>query len=113
MCNTVHPSVPRGEVSLDVRSASDTACTTSRSSTHSGSNGWPRSNDPNPGRHSLETKDLTEALDAARQLDLVKAVELHLADPAVLADSPDVRLRLGEGIQLYRDNILSGRRPPR
>ena len=64
-----------------------------------------RTNKPSPGRHSLGTKDHTEALDALRQLDLVQAVELHLADPTVLDDSLDVRLSLADGIQLYRDHV--------
>jgi len=68
-----------------------------------------RTNTPDPGRHSLGTKDPTEALDAVRQLDLVKAVELHLADPAILADSDDSRLVLEEGIRLYKEHV--GRSP--
>ena len=45
-----------------------------------------RANDPDPGRHSLGTKDRDEALEAVRQLDLVQAVELGKADPKELGD---------------------------
>lgn len=68
-----------------------------------------RTNDLDPGRHSLGTKDLTEALEAVRQLDLVKAVDLHLADPAVLEDSTENRLAMAEGIRLYMEHV--GRSP--
>src|SRR5512139_3395910 len=64
-----------------------------------------RANAPDLGRHSLGTKNLTAAVDAARQLDLVKAVELHRADPAELEDSTDKRLSIEEGIRLYREHI--------
>ena len=40
-----------------------------------------RGNDPDPGRHSLGTKEHAEALDAIRQLDLVRAVDLGIGRP--------------------------------
>ena len=64
-----------------------------------------RANDPSSGRHSLGTKDLTAALDAVRQLDLVQAVELHLAEPGILDTVVDTRLPLADGIQYYRDYV--------
>lgn len=64
-----------------------------------------RANESSPGRHSLGTKDLTAALAAIRQLDLVQAVELRLADPALLDMIVDQRLALADGIQYYRDHV--------
>ena len=68
-----------------------------------------RGNDPCPGRHSLGTKDRSDALDAVRKLDLVQAVERHLADPAILDNIVDNRLALADGVQIYRDHV--GRSP--
>lgn len=64
-----------------------------------------RANDPSPGRHSLETKDRDEALDAVRQLDLLKAVELGKADPKELETALDTRLPLAEGISMYKEHV--------
>lgn len=64
-----------------------------------------RGNDPDPGRHSLGTKDRDEALEAVRQLDLVKAVELGKADPKELETELDTRLPLTEGIRLYKEYV--------
>jgi integrase len=64
-----------------------------------------RGNDPNPGRHSLGTKDHDEALEAVRQLDLVKAVERGKAAPKELETELDTRLPLAEGIRLYKEHV--------
>ncbi len=64
-----------------------------------------RGNDPNPGRHSLGTKDRGEALEAVRQLDLVKAVELGKADPKELETELDTKLALAEGIRIYKEYV--------
>ena len=66
-------------------------------------------NNRSPGRHSLGTKDRSEALEAVRQLDLVKAVEMGLADPKELEESVDNRLPLEKGISIYREHV--GRSP--
>ena len=68
-----------------------------------------RANSPCPGRHSLEKKNIAEALENLRQLDLVKAVEMGLADAKELVDSSDNRLSLADGIRLYREHV--GRSP--
>jgi hypothetical protein len=56
-----------------------------------------RTNHPGAGRHSLGTRDYNEALDALKQLDLVKAVELGLADRTLLAAAQPGQLSLDEG----------------
>jgi integrase len=75
-----------------------------------------RSNSPNAGRHSLGTRDYDEALEALKQLDLVKAVELGLADRTALADARPGQLSLDEGRRLYlehvqRPRVVGGARP--
>src|SRR5687768_5498457 len=74
-----------------------------------------RSNRPSPGRHSLGTREREEALSALKQLDLVKAVELGLADHSALAAPPEL-LALAEGRRLYtahvtRPRVVGGARP--
>jgi integrase len=74
-----------------------------------------RSNKIDAGRHSLGTKDRKEALEALKKLDLVRAVELGLADRAVLKTSPTL-LSLEEGRRLYlahvgRPALVGGARP--
>lgn len=74
-----------------------------------------RSNKVDAGRHSLGTKDHKEALDALKQLDLVRAVALGLADRAVLKTAPAL-LSLEEGRRLYvahvgRPALVGGARP--
>ena len=64
-----------------------------------------RGNDPNPERHSLGTKDHGEALEAVRQLDLVKAIELGKADPKELETELDTRLALAKGIRIYKEHV--------
>jgi hypothetical protein len=56
------------------------------------------------------------AMDAVRQLDSVKAVELGKADPKTLETESDMRLSLTEGIRLYkayaaRSPVTGGTRP--
>ncbi len=75
-----------------------------------------RSNRPPAGRHSLGTKDYTEALAALQQLDRVQAVRLGLADRAALAAAPPEPLSLAEGRRLYlqhvnRPRVVGGARP--
>ena len=75
-----------------------------------------RSNKPSPGRHSLETKNHQEALDAVKLLDLVKAVELGLADRQILNQHEGELLPLEVGVQLYlahvkRPRVTRGTRP--
>ncbi len=75
-----------------------------------------RSNKPSAGRHSLATRDHAEALTALKQLDLVRAVELGLADKALLAPSSAELLSLAEGRPLYlqhvnRPRVVGGARP--
>lgn len=75
-----------------------------------------RSNKTNLGRHSLGTRDRQEALQLLTRLDAVKAVELGLAEPAVLETSPADRLSLEEGRRLYlqhvaRPAVLGGATP--
>src|SRR5262245_30571788 len=74
-----------------------------------------RSNKFDAGRHSLGTKDYKEALEALKQLDLVRTVELGLADRAALKTSPSL-LSLEEGRRLYlahvgRPALVGGARP--
>jgi hypothetical protein len=74
-----------------------------------------RSNKIDAGRHSLGTKDYKEALEALKQLDLVRAVELGLADRAALKTAQPL-LSLEEGRRLYlahvgRPALVGGARP--
>ncbi len=68
-----------------------------------------RANNRSPGRHSLGTKEGNEALEAVRQLDLVKAVEMGLADAKELDNVVNNSLSLEEGIRLYREHIARSR----
>jgi integrase len=75
-----------------------------------------RSNRPGAGRHSLGTRDHDQALEALKQLDLVKAVELGRADRAALAAAQPGQLSLAEGRRLYlehvrRPRVVGGARP--
>jgi integrase len=75
-----------------------------------------RSNRPGVGRHSLDTKVYNEALEALKQLDLVKAVEFGLADRAALVTPQSSQLSLPEGRRLYlehvqRPRVVGGARP--
>jgi hypothetical protein len=64
-----------------------------------------RSNRLNAGRHSLGTKGYNEALEALEQLDLVKAVQLGLADRAALAAARPDQLSLAEARRLYQEHV--------
>jgi len=68
-----------------------------------------RSNDVDLGRHSLDTKDRAAALEALKQLDLVKAVETGRADKALLEQDPLTLLKLEEGRKQYLAHV--GRAP--
>src|SRR3954452_9628568 len=69
-----------------------------------------RANHPHDlGRHSLATRDRQEALDLLTRLDLRKAVEFRLADPALLTDKTDNLLALEQGRALYLTHV---ERPP-
>ena len=75
-----------------------------------------RSNRPTAGRHSLGTRDRAEALEALKQLDLVRAVEMGLAERSLLAPPPPQQLTLPEGSRLYLDHVnrprvVGGARP--
>ena len=60
-----------------------------------------RSNIHDLGRHSLGTRDRTEAFDQIPRLDLTKAVEFGMADPSVLKADSDDLLPLEEGRKRY------------
>ncbi len=64
-----------------------------------------RSNRPAAGRHSLNTKSRAEALEAVKQLDLVRAVALGLADQSLLAPAVPDQLDLAEGRRLYLQHV--------
>jgi integrase len=61
-----------------------------------------RSNRPAAGRHSLGTRGRSEALGAVRRLDVVRAVDLGLADRSELAPGQPAALTLEAGWDLYR-----------
>ncbi len=64
-----------------------------------------RSNRVNAGRHSLGTRDQGQALENLKQLDRVRAVELGLADPAILNAADPESLDLGKGEDLYMASV--------
>jgi integrase len=69
-----------------------------------------RANHPNDlGRHSLGTRDRQQAMERLARLDLIKGVELGLADRSLLDAVPDAFLSLDEGRRLYLEHV---RRPP-
>ena len=75
-----------------------------------------RSNSRDAGRHSLGTKNHSQALEFLKTLDLVRAVELGLADRTALTAQAQGPLALGEGRRLYmnhaqRPRIVGGARP--
>jgi integrase len=75
-----------------------------------------RSNAINAGRHSLGTKNRSQALELLKTLDLVRAVELGLADRSALTAPPPAPLDLADGRRLYMDHvqrprIVGGARP--
>ena len=75
-----------------------------------------RSNVPALGRHSLGTRDETEALAALARLDLVRAVDVGRADRAALDAAPPEALVLEQGRALYeahvaRPRVTGGARP--
>jgi len=64
-----------------------------------------RSNDPNPGRHSLGTKEKQEALRLLVELDRVRAEDLGLVPRSEEKKSLTRLLPLGEGRKLYEKYI--------
>ena len=64
-----------------------------------------RSNRVDAGRHSLGTRDQSHALENLKQLDRVRAVELGLADPAILNAANPQALDLVKGELLYMDFV--------
>jgi integrase len=64
-----------------------------------------RSNTHDLGRHSLGTCDRNEALDQLRHLDLVKAVEVGLADDSLLKAARNNLLSLEDGRQRYMEYV--------
>jgi integrase len=68
-----------------------------------------RSNNPNPGRHSLGTKDRAEAVRLVHDLDRKRAVELGLADRSLLKQDAAALVPLDEGRKKYLDHVA---RPP-
>jgi integrase len=60
-----------------------------------------RGNPQDVGRHSLGTRDRQEALEQLRRLDLVKATEHGLADPAILQTDQARLLTLEDGRERY------------
>jgi integrase len=63
-----------------------------------------RSNKPNLGRHTLETRDYSEARKNLKELDLVKARDLGLAETPRIAPIESTPLPLDQGCQLYREH---------
>src|SRR5712692_5707582 len=75
-----------------------------------------RSNQSPLGRHSLGTRHREQALDALRQLDRVKAVELGLVRPQRSNSVVETQLDLLEGWNLYiahvgRPRVTGGAKP--
>src|SRR6266480_3714425 len=75
-----------------------------------------RSNTQGAGRHSLGTKDKTEAFKLLERLDLVKAVEHGRAERSQLDSAAVELLSLEEGQRLYltyvgRPRVLGGATP--
>jgi integrase len=64
-----------------------------------------RSNSPPVGRHSLGTRNRTEALELLRQLDARMAVEHGLAERMILDASLQAGLSLTEGVKLYQAHV--------
>ncbi|HEY4312063.1 MAG TPA: site-specific integrase [Pirellulales bacterium] len=75
-----------------------------------------RANKPSAARHSLGTKTYQEALEAIKRLDVIKAVELGLADRDLLRAAESELVPLGVGVQFYlahvqRPRVTGGARP--
>lgn len=64
-----------------------------------------RSNERNPGRHSLGTRNRAEAEANLGRLDHTRAVEMDLAKPETLRDAPPVMLTLDAGRRLYEQHL--------
>jgi hypothetical protein len=64
-----------------------------------------RSNVPNPGRHSLGTRDKKLALDYLPELDRSRAVDLGLTPPPSGIEAPVRPLPLEEGRRLYEQFV--------
>jgi integrase len=64
-----------------------------------------RSNRVNAGRHSLGTRDRSQAMENLRQLDRVRALELGLAHSSILNAGEPALLDLNEGESLYRNHV--------
>ena len=64
-----------------------------------------RSNPRSAGRHSLGAKHREEARSNLRQLDVIKAIELGIADEAALAVDVKDQLTLADGVALYQANV--------
>ena len=60
-----------------------------------------RGNSPDPGRHSLDTRNYEEALENLKKLDLVEAVRLGKVDPSALHDKRGPVLTLQAGLEEY------------
>jgi integrase len=68
-----------------------------------------RTNPVNVGRHSLGTRDKTEAMDLLARLDLSCAIKFGLIKPTVPAPTPNHKLSLSEGRRLYEEHISRAR----
>ena len=68
-----------------------------------------RSNKRNLGRNSLGTRDYSEARKNLKELDLVKAQELGLAETPRIARIESTPLPLDQGWQLYREHYFRPR----
>ncbi|WP_437191161.1 tyrosine-type recombinase/integrase [Planctomicrobium sp. SH527] len=64
-----------------------------------------RSNHPPLGRHSLSTRERSEALTALEELDVVKAVEHGLAERHLLSTLAQEKLSLEAGRTLYEQHV--------
>ncbi|MCA8993602.1 MAG: tyrosine-type recombinase/integrase [Planctomycetaceae bacterium] len=64
-----------------------------------------RSNDPPLGRHTLESRDRADAIEALKELDLTMAVEHGLADCSLLKTERSKLLDFATGRQLYEQYV--------
>lgn len=75
-----------------------------------------RANSPPRGRHSLGVADRYDAIEALRQLDRVKAVELGLAPASILLQPAADTISLARGREIYlahvgRPRVAGGAKP--
>jgi hypothetical protein len=64
-----------------------------------------RSNERNPGRHSLGTRRRADAEHSLGRLDLARAIDMGLAQPEATRTAPHAILALVEGRRLYEAHL--------